>query len=193
MPSLPFVPPESTVLRETAQRVEDVRRPEARWLAQDLLDSLKSAPGVGIAAPQLDVPVRAIAISIPKTRVTGHALDLPCAPMVLFNPVFEPVGRETEFAWEGCLSLPGIKVRVRRWQQIRYTALAADGRMVAREVSGFHARVIQHEIDHLNGILITDRAEMPQADIVNMNALANIAANDDLAKSRLQIARAGEL
>lgn len=193
MPTLPFASPDSPVLRTTAERIANVGVPEVRWLAQDLLDTLKSAPGVGIAAPQLGIPVRAIAIHILRPRVSGDALDIPCTPQVLINPSFEAIGRATEFAWEGCLSLPGIKVRVRRWHQIRYTATSPDGRGVAREVSGFHARVIQHEIDHLNGVLITDRAEMPQADIVNMNALANIAANDDLAKSRLLIAKAGEL
>ena len=193
MTSLPFVPSEDPVLRGIAMRVDDVRLHEARWLAQDLLDSLKSAPGVGVAAPQLGIPMRAIAIHIPRTRVSGHEFDIPVEPQVLFNPSYEPIGRETAFGWEGCLSLPGIKVRVRRWQHIRYNALLADGRVVAREVSGFHARVIQHELDHLTGVLITDHAEMPKADIVNMNDLAKIVANDDLASARLDIAKAGEL
>ncbi len=193
MTVLPFISADNPILHQAAAKIEDLNVPEAQWLATDLKETLAATRGVGLAAPQLGIAMRAIAIRIPAARVTDDELDTPTETQILFNPNYEVIGTETRLDWEGCLSLPGIKARIRRHHRIRYNAQGIDGRIIAREVTGFHARVIQHEIDHLNGILMVMRTELSHADIVDMNHLAKITANDDLAAERLNIALASEL
>jgi peptide deformylase len=133
------------VLTEVARPVEDPCAPEIRALAADMWDTMAEEGGIGIAAPQLGVSLRMICF--------GRE-DAPGVPRtVLINPEIEVIGTATQNGWEGCLSLPGMRGRVDRAEQIRYRGFDLQGNVIERRVSGMHARVVQHEFDHLEGIL----------------------------------------
>ena len=164
------------VLKRTADAIDDPTAPEIRRLIADMVDTLADASGVGLAAPQVHVPKRLVIFQIPKSRAR-EALDDDmeegedeeddeengngdAVPMtVLINPEIEALSDETVIGVEGCLSLPDMIGRVPRFRHIRYKALTPDGSNIEREVSGFHARVVQHECDHLEGILYPMRME----------------------------------
>jgi len=124
---------------------------ELEALLADLRDTMAAADGAGLAAPQIGVPLQVVIFGV------GHNPRYPDAPPVpwteLVNPVLTPLGDETEEGWEGCLSVPGLRGLVPRWTRLRYEGFDPDGRPIRREVDGFHARVVQHECDHLAGIL----------------------------------------
>ena len=153
------------VLRGRAQPVEDPTAPEIRRLIEDMLETMDDADGVGLAAPQVHVPLRLVVFRLPPERLTPgeHGAEaMPDAaaqtagqdvPMALINPVLEPLGSEQELGWEGCLSVPGLRGVVPRFTRLRYRALDINGRPFERIAEGFHARVVQHECDHLDGIL----------------------------------------
>ncbi len=153
------------VLRGRAQPVEDPTAPEIRRLIEDMLETMDDADGVGLAAPQVHVPLRLVVFRLPPERLTPgeHGSEaMPDAtaqtagqdvPMALINPVLEPLGPEQELGWEGCLSVPGLRGVVPRFTRLRYRALDINGRPFERIAEGFHARVVQHECDHLDGIL----------------------------------------
>lgn len=153
------------ILRGRAQPVEDPTAPEIRRLIEDMLETMDDADGVGLAAPQVHVPLRLVVFRLPPERLTpGERGDetMPDAtaqtagqdvPMALINPVLEPLGPEQELGWEGCLSVPGLRGVVPRFSRLRYRALDINGRPFERIAEGFHARVVQHECDHLDGIL----------------------------------------
>jgi peptide deformylase len=152
------------VLRGRAQPVEDPTAPEIRRLIEDMLETMDDADGVGLAAPQVHVPLRLVVFRLPPERLTpGERGDERMAdvtgqpaqdiPMALINPVLEPLGPEQELGWEGCLSVPGLRGVVPRFTRLRYRALDLDGKPFERIAEGFHARVVQHECDHLDGIL----------------------------------------
>src|SRR5690606_22334603 len=124
-----------------------------RRLVQDMIETLADAGGVGLAAPQVHVSRRVIVYHVPSGR--GGADDAPDGlPLtVVRDPVIEPLGGQTELGWEGCLSIPGLHGAVPRWLRVRLTGRTLDGTPVARTATGFHARVLQHEVDHLDGIL----------------------------------------
>jgi peptide deformylase len=149
------------VLLTQASPVEDPASPEIRHLVGDMIETLLDADGAGLAAPQVHVPLRLFVFRCRPERLTGDAEDLPTGPgmQVLINPELEAAGEEMETAWEGCLSIPGLRGAVPRPARVRYRGLDLEGRMVERTVSGFHARVVQHEFDHLNGILYPMRME----------------------------------
>jgi peptide deformylase len=125
--------------------------PELEALLADLRDTMAAADGAGLAAPQIGVPLQVVIFGV------AHNPRYPDAPPVpwteLVNPVLTPLGDETEEGWEGCLSVPGLRGLVPRWTRLRYEGFDPDGRPIRREVDGFHARVVQHECDHLAGIL----------------------------------------
>jgi len=167
------------VLKRTADAIDDPTAPEIRRLIADMVDTLADASGVGLAAPQVHVPKRLVIFHIPESRAR-EALDDDmeegeegedeeddeengngdAVPMtVLINPEIEALSDETVIGVEGCLSLPDMIGRVPRFRHIRYKALTPDGSNIEREVSGFHARVVQHECDHLEGILYPMRME----------------------------------
>lgn len=126
--------------------------PELRQLLSDLHDTMTAAQGAGLAAPQIgeDWQVVVFGSDVPNPRYP----DAPVVPRtVLINPVLTPLGTLEESGWEGCLSVPGLRGMVPRWQHLRYQGLDAHGQPIDRIVSGFHARVIQHECDHLWGVL----------------------------------------
>ncbi len=144
------------VLRQPAEEVSDPTSAEIRALANDMLETMIDAPGVGLAAPQVHVPLRLVIFRVPLTEVENMAGGE--APLtVLINPVLEPLGEEMEENWEGCLSLPGLRGLVPRHSQLRYHGVGLDGEIIDRTVDGFHARVVQHECDHLDGILYPQR------------------------------------
>ncbi len=124
---------------------------------QDLIDAMiatmRDAPGVGLAAPQVYQSLRLIVIQ------PDREAD---APMVLVNPELTPIGTTRVYGVEGCLSIPDWQGIVPRWETVRYDAVDRDGEPLAGEASGFHARVLQHEVDHLDGILYPMRLEDPR-------------------------------
>jgi peptide deformylase len=145
------------VLRRVADRVADPTAPEIRRLIEDMVETLEDIGGAGLAAPQVHVPLRVVIFRVPEERVTGASDDEPQALAALINPVIEPVGDARVLGWEGCLSVPGLRGAVPRLHRIRYRAATPDGGTIDRTVEGFHARVVQHECDHLDGILYPQR------------------------------------
>lgn len=143
------------VLRRTAVPVTSPSESAVRGLAADMIDTMLDAPGVGLAAPQVCQGIRMVVIRVPAERSGGESLP----PTVLINPVVEPLTSSMEWGMEGCLSVPGWRGMVPRYTRIGYRALTLDGTMIEREAAGFHARVVQHEVDHLDGILYIDRMD----------------------------------
>jgi peptide deformylase len=138
------------VLFTPAHEVSDITAPEIRALAQDMIETMLDAPGVGLAAPQVYVPLRLFVFRVPAARAGGGE-DIP--PTVLINPSVEAIGDEIMMCTEGCLSIPGMRGTVPRAAHIRYKGWDCDGNLIEREATGFHANVIQHEYDHLEGVL----------------------------------------
>jgi len=144
------------VLRQVAQPIDDPTLPEVLKLAGDMMETLEDIGGAGLAAPQVHEPKRLVMFHVPASRADDHE----AVPFtVLANPVIEPLGDETEAGWEGCLSVPGLRGLVRRPARIRYSGFGLDGKRIEREAHGFHARVVQHECDHLDGILYPQRMD----------------------------------
>lgn len=137
-------------LMGVARPVSDPTEPGIRRLAQDMLDTMRDAPGIGLAAPQVHVPLRMVIYMVPESR-TNDSEGQPLT--VLINPEITVLDETTEEGVEGCLSLPGMSGKVARARHIRVQALDLDGNELDYEAEGFHARVIQHECDHLDGIL----------------------------------------
>ena len=132
--------------------VREFDTPELRALLVDMQDTMAALNGAGLAAPQIGVPWRVVIFGTdaPNPRYP----DAEIVPRtVLINPELEPVGAQMEQGWEGCLSVPGMRGLVPRYQQLHYRGVDQGGRAIVRHVSGFHARVVQHEVDHLDGIL----------------------------------------
>ena len=141
------------VLREPALPVADPGAPEIIRLVRDMIETMEDAPGTGLAAPQVHVPLRVVVFKVLPERLTEEPGEEAQPLTILVNPVIEPLGEETALGWEGCLSLPGLMGAVPRFTRIRYRAQGLDGEAIERCAAGFHARVLQHECDHLDGIL----------------------------------------
>ena len=141
------------VLLARAESVADPTAPEIRRLVADMFETMEDAPGSGLAAPQVHIPLRLFVFRVGEGRTSGEADDRVVGNTVLINPEIEAVGEEMRLRWEGCLSIPGMRGAVARHWRIRYRGVDCEGAPVAAEVSGFHAGVVQHEFDHLNGIL----------------------------------------
>src|SRR5271170_4251308 len=141
------------VLIQRCAPVDDPDAPEIRRLVADMIATMEDAPGVGLAAPQVYVPLRLFVFRIPAGRGSDDPLDTPVGNSVLINPEVELLTDQRVLCWEGCLSIPGLRAAVPRAPRIRYRGVDCDGVMIEREVTGFHADVIQHEYDHLDGIL----------------------------------------
>ncbi len=147
-------------LRSPAQTVEDAAHPAIRALVSDMVETMLDAGGVGLAAPQVHVPLRIVIFHLPAQRMAaengseadGEDEDAG-ALHVFINPVITPIGEEQTLGWEGCLSVPGMRGVVPRFNRVRYEAVGLDGNAIEGEAEGFHARVIQHESDHLDGVL----------------------------------------
>jgi peptide deformylase len=125
---------------------------ELHLLITDMLDTMRAANGAGLAAPQIGVDLQLVIFGTDARN--PRYPDAPVVPRtVLINPVITPIGGEEESDWEGCLSVPGLRAVVPRWSHIRYTGFDQYGDPIDRTVEGFHARVVQHECDHLIGTL----------------------------------------
>jgi peptide deformylase len=141
------------VLLRKCDPVPDPGAAEIRRLVADMMQTMEDAPGVGLAAPQVYVPLRLFVFRVPGDRASADSSSQPVPNTVLINPEFEPIGEEIGLNWEGCLSIPEMRAVVPRAMRIRYRGVDCDGNVVEGEASRFHARVIQHEYDHLDGIL----------------------------------------
>ena len=148
------------VLLRRAAEVADVHDPEVQRLIDDMVATMHDAGGIGLAAPQVHESVR-IVVAIPlrsREEMEGSREDTSRpAPLVLVNPELTPVGDERALAVEGCLSIPEIRGLVPRYERVRYTGLDRHGRPVEGEATGLLARILQHEVDHLDGILFLGR------------------------------------
>ncbi len=141
-------------LLRVAQPVVDFG-PALQQLLQDMQDTMAAAHGVGLAAPQIGVDLQLVLFGFDSNE---RYPDAPAVPRtVLINPLIEPIGDEVDDGWEGCLSVPGLRGLVPRHRRIRYRGVDAEGRPIDREAEGFHARVVQHECDHLIGRLYPTR------------------------------------
>ncbi len=139
-------------LLRIARPVLHFNTPELHQLVKDLQDTMTAAHGAGLAAPQIGVDLQVVIFGsgLPNPRYPAAP---PVPRTVLVNPVITPIGNEEEEDWEGCLSVPGMRGVVPRWRRIRYQGFDERGHAIDREAEGFHARVVQHECDHLWGKL----------------------------------------
>ncbi|HWF64977.1 MAG TPA: peptide deformylase [Rhizomicrobium sp.] len=150
------------VLGQIAAPVADPRTPEIGRLVSDMIETMVDANGAGLAAPQVHVPLRIVVFQAPGERSDpglseAERYDHTAPLTVLINPEIAILSQETEGGWEGCLSVPGLRGWVERPVHIRYRGLTPDGQILTREARGFHARVVQHEVDHLDGRLYPGR------------------------------------
>jgi len=149
------------VLKQVAAPIDDPKSAEIGHLIQDMIDTLADAAGAGLAAPQVHVPQRLVMFHVPDARAReedGEAAE-GCPFTVLINPEIEVLSEDISEGIEACLSLPGLAGMVPRFHHILYRGLDHLGQTVEREAEGFHARVVQHECDHLDGILYPMRMD----------------------------------
>ena len=169
------------VLRRIAEPVADPTDPAVRQLAESMIQTMIEAPGVGLAAPQVGESIRLIVMRIAADRAAAAETEAQRV-MALINPEVEPVGDETELGWEGCLSAPPLRGMVPRNSRIKFRGFLLDGQRIEGEASGFQARIILHECDHLDGIVYLDR----------MTDLTTLGYEDELqAAARAEAAAAG--
>jgi peptide deformylase len=150
------------VLNQTATPVPNPGAPEIRRLINDMVETMMDANGAGLAAPQVHVPLRLVVFQAPAERTDSdlseeERFDHTAPLTVLINPEITVLDGETEGGWEGCLSVPGLRGWVERPAHIRYRGVGPDGQVIERTARGFHARVVQHEVDHLDGHLYPSR------------------------------------
>ncbi len=156
------------VLRQVAAPVERYGTRELEALAEDMLDTMRALNGAGIAAPQIGVSLRVVLFEVAGNPRYPQAGAVPRTFLV--NPVLEPLGEERADGWEGCLSVPGLRGKVPRYRRLRYRGYDLHGLPIDRTVEDFHARVVQHEVDHLDGILypmrIADLRDLGYEDVL---------------------------
>lgn len=159
---------DSRLLR-VAQPVREFDTDALHLLITDMLDTMRAANGAGLAAPQIGVDLQLVIFGTPDAN--PRYPDRPLVPStVLINPLITPLGKVQESDWEGCLSVPGLRGEVSRWMHIRYTGFNQYGDAIDRTADGFHARVVQHECDHLIGKLypmrMTDLAKFGYTEVL---------------------------
>ncbi len=169
MPILKIARMGHPILSQRSEQVADPTAPEVARLVAAMIETMEDADGTGLAAPQVHMPWRIVVYKVIAARVQAEAEaeagpdadgageDIPTT--VLINPVVEPLGEETNVGFEACLSVPDMAGPVRRFSRVRLTYQTLAGETVQREAEGFHARVLQHECDHLDGILYPMRIE----------------------------------
>lgn len=150
--------------------------PELAALIDDMIDTMKALSGAGLAAPQIGVNLRVVIFEVVANPRYPDAEPVPFT--VLINPELTPQSDETEEGWEGCLSVPGLRGMVPRHTRLRYRGFDAAGNAIDRTVSGFHARVVQHEVDHLDGLLYPMRVRNWQA-FGYTDALSGVAVPEE--------------
>jgi peptide deformylase len=141
----------SPLLLERSQEITHFGTAELDALLTDMLDTMEALNGAGLAAPQIGVPLRVVIFGVKRNPRYPDAEEVPYT--VLINPVIRPLGDGLEEGWEGCLSVPGMRGLVPRYRRINYKGSDQYGSPIERDVSDFHARVVQHECDHLDGVL----------------------------------------
>ena len=169
------------ILRMKSVPVENPCAPEISCFVEDMMDTLDDAGGVGLAAPQVHNSIRLVIFKVPAMRAAperykaaGLEEESEEVPLtVLINPQIEAIGNETNSAFEGCLSIPDMMGQVNRHSHILYRGVGLKGQLIEREAKGFHARVVQHECDHLDGVLYPQR----------ISDLATFGYSKELAKS----------
>jgi len=168
MPIRPVLRMGDPLLLQKAAPVERFNTPELHALIRDMQDTMEHMNGAGIAAPQIGASLRVVIFGVGKNPRYPDAEQVPYT--VLVNPVWTPLGDDIEDGWEGCLSVPGMRGIVPRHARVHYTGFDQYGNPIDRMVSGFHARVVQHECDHLDGILypmrIKDLAQFGFTDVL---------------------------
>ena len=156
------------LLLQKAQPITAFNTPELHALIEDMQDTMQAMNGAGIAAPQIGVSLQVVIFGVGKNPRYPDAEQVPYT--VLINPTLTPIGDEIEEDWEGCLSVPSMRGIVPRYTRLHYIGFDQFGNTIDRLVSGFHARVVQHECDHLNGILypmrITDLSQFGYVDVL---------------------------
>jgi peptide deformylase len=161
-------------LLRISRPVADPAAPELATLVADMRETMAHLDGAGLAAPQIGVALRVVIFGFESNPRYPEAGGVPFT--VLVNPVLEPLDTDMEDGWEGCLSLPGLRGLVPRYTRLRYSGFDEHGRAIEREATGFHARVVQHECDHLDGILypmrMRDMSSFGFADVLNVAAVA---------------------
>ncbi len=163
------------VLLTRAEPVADPTSPEIRRLVADMIETMEDAAGAGLAAPQVHVPLRLFVFRVPPGRTQPAEGDGEMPNTVVINPELELLGEEKVLRWEGCLSIPGLRAAVPRHTRVRYSGVDTDNRPVGALATGFHAGVVQHEFDHLDGILYPMR----------MNDFTQFGFNEELARAQL--------
>jgi len=138
-------------LLQVSAPLQQFGTPELEALLRDMQDTMAALNGAGLAAPQIGVPLRVVIFGVERNARYPDAEPVPFT--VLCNPQLTPLGDEMEDGWEGCLSVPGLRGLVPRHLRLRYSGFDPQGGRIQREAEGFHARVVQHECDHLDGIL----------------------------------------
>lgn len=160
------------ILKRRAAEVTDFRDPALPALVNDMIETMMSVRGVGLAAPQISIAKRVVIFFVPADRNNG--VEIPLTVMV--NPVLSPSTQHQEEGWEACLSVPGLTGRVPRFTGLRYSYQDLKGEKIERDAKGFHARVVQHECDHLDGILypqrMADMTSLAFADVLTSEAAA---------------------
>lgn len=141
------------VLLRRCDPVADPGAPEIRRLVADMFETMADAQGAGLAAPQVHAPLRIFVFRAVPDRTGEDPEDMPITETVMINPEVELLTEDRVLRWEGCLSIPGLRAAVPRAPRIHYRGVDCDGNLTERTVTGFHAGVVQHEFDHLNGIL----------------------------------------
>lgn len=145
------------ILLKVAEPVQAFATPALDALIQDMFDTMAALNGAGLAAPQIGVSARVVIFGVDANPRYPEVEPVPTT--VLINPAIEVLSADTDDGWEGCLSVPGMRGLVRRFTRLRYSGFDAQGQAFSREASGFHARVVQHECDHLDGILYPMRIQ----------------------------------
>jgi len=162
-------------LLQKSQPVQQFGTLELAALIHDMQDTMAHLNGAGLAAPQIGVPLRLVIFGVERNPRYPDAEEVPFT--ILCNPELTPLGSEMEEGWEGCLSVPGLRGLVPRHARLRYSGFDPQGQRIEREVSGFHARVVQHECDHLDGILYPTRIR----DLRNFGFTEQLFPGEDLA------------
>ena len=168
------------ILMQPAQHVSNPTAPEVHALINDMIETMFDAPGIGLAAPQVHVPVRIVIFHVPKDQSEDTEKGMPLTTLI--NPEIRPLCDEMEDGIEGCLSLPDMVGIVPRYKRICYKATLPDGGIIEEEAEGYHARVVQHECDHLDGILYPMR----------MTDISKLGYSDEMAKVKMAGGGGGE-
>jgi len=155
-------------LLRQAEPVTRFDTPELHALIADMMETMHAANGVGLAAPQIGVNLQVVIFGFKKSERYPDAPSVP--ETILINPVLTPLSTDREDGWEGCLSVPGLRGMVPRWTRLHYAGFDQFGTAIERKVEDFHARVVQHECDHLDGVLypmrMTDLSRLGYVDVL---------------------------